>query len=195
MSDHQPPIRETPRPISDDPNAKSDQPPPVDPEALADYAEFEAFRKAKAEADATEPEMPEAVELVVDGQVRRYEMTRLDKDVLAHLQVLTTFADNDAEKAVAVFEALLLPDAFDALKTDLRPALQQIRRDQAAAKAKGEEPGPGISDVWVAMARTVTEPLQELIKDPKRAASLAGQSPTGRGSKPGSPVSALPSVT
>lgn len=179
---------------------KDEGPPPVDVNLLADYAEFEAWKRAR-EADAAESPAalaaPTVLELSLpparpgaDPVVKKYRLAPLDRDVIVHLQVLVTFSDTDQDKAIALFDALLEPDEFDRLQKDLRPALRQIRRARAA-----DPNAPSIEDTWVAMAQAVAEPLQALVADPKAAASLIGPSPTGGGSKPSSVPSALPSMT
>lgn len=180
---------------------KEEGPPPVDVNLLADYAEFEAWKRARA-ADADESPAglaaaPTVLELALPPArpgaaptVKTYRLAPLDRDVIVHLQVLVTFSDTDQDKAIALFDALLEPDEFDRLQKDLRPALRQIRRARAA-----DPSAPSIEDTWVAMAQAVAEPLQALVADPKAAASLIGPSPTGPGSTSNSVPSALPSTT
>lgn len=179
---------------------KDEGPPPVDVNLLADYAEFESWKRARA-ADADESAealaAPTVLELSLppvrpggDMIVKSYRLAPLDRDVIVHLQVLVTFSDTDQDKAIALFDALLEPDEFDRLQKDLRPALRQIRRARAA-----DPTAPSIEDTWVAMAQAVAEPLQVLVSDPKAAALLIGRSPTGPASSSNSAPSALPSMT
>lgn len=171
----------------------SEGPPPVDVSTLPDYEEFQAFKLHQAELakrSSGEAVLPDSIVLVFGGAEHTYRLVDIDNDVLSHLTVLTTFAENSADKAVALFEALLTPDDFDRLRNDIRPAMRDVRRKHM----KDPENAPSISDVWIEMAEAVATPIKEFVADPKRVGSLAGPSPTGTLSNTGSPPSALPSI-
>lgn len=187
------------RPPSDwqpTPAAQPSAPPPVDPSTLPDYAEYQAWKQAQAERQraAGEPPAVDFERLVLripDGETvhefRTVDVT--DENVIAHLQLLVTFADNDMDRAGALFEALLGPAEYDRLRKAIRPMIRRI----GLAYFEDPENNPSIQDVWVNMARTISEPIKHLQSDPKDYDSPDGRSHTGRSSITGSePKSALP---
>lgn len=175
----------------------SDQPPPVDPESLADYAEFRAWKESQAEREEPEPGTAAldvaALKLEIpDGdQVHTFRIVDLSRDVLAHLQVLATFADTDMDRAAAIFEALLGPVEYDRLRKTVRPMFRKI----AAAHLTDPDGNPSVADVWTNMATAISQPIKELTDDPKRIDSLRGPSPTGEESRSTAIDSGLPPVT
>lgn len=183
------------------PGGQTDQPDPVDPAALEDYAEFQAWKRAKAEREEitlVATGGPAALDIdtlkleIPDGDtIHTFEIANLDKDVLAHLQVLATFADTDMDRAAAIFEALLGPVEYERLRKTVRPMFRRI----ALAHSQDPEANPSIADVWTGMAEAVAKPIQELASDPKRIDSLRGASATGDESRSTSPASALPPAT
>lgn len=174
--------------------AAQGQTPEVDPDELADYAEFEAWKQSRrAAAAAVDPprEAPKSLTLTLpDGTENVYELLPVDEDTVAMLSALVTMADTDAEKASAVFDSVLHPDSYDKLKRDLGPVLRNIRRERLR-----NPDAPSVMDTWVALAQAIVAPLQELMDDPKKRDSLAGRSPTGPSSNGSSVRSALPSMS
>lgn len=193
---------------------KEGKQPDVDPELLADYAEFQSWKAAQAEAAAEGQVVPAgSAEVANDGaedsrqikllevpipgggpdgteRVEQYSLVDVDRDVLAHLSMLTTLADTDMDKAQALFEAMLLPADYVRLRRDVKVAARNIRN---AALADPDSDVLSIEDLWGAIADAVAEPLRELSSDPKRVALLRGRSRTGRSSKNGSTPVGLPS--
>ena len=174
-----------------------DQPPPVDPSTLSDYDEFLAWKRAneereQARADGAALDVDQLKLEIPDGDtVHEFLIVDLTKDVLAHLQVLATFADTDMDRAAAIFEALLGPTEYERLRRTVRPMFRRI----AQAHIDDPEANPSVADVWTNMAQAVATPIQELARDPKRIDSLRGPSATGQGSRSTSPESALPPAT
>lgn len=206
MSNHQPISDENPSNLPEPtaPNSppaeqpEDGQPPPVDPASLADYAEFEAWKKAKDERKAGEATSAAAaldfeqlkLEIPDGDTVHEFLIIDLNRDVLAHLQVLATFADTDMDRAAAIFEALLGPVEYERLRKTVRPMFRRI----ALAHQEDPENAPSVGDIWTNMARAISEPIQELSKDPKRIDSLRGPSATGDESRSTSTASALPQI-
>lgn len=176
------------------PTAPPEPPPAVDPSTLPDYAEFQAWKARQTEASKPSEASIDVEELVLeipDGDtVHRFTTVDItDDNVVAHLQVLVTFADNDMDRAGALFEALLGPIEYDRLRRTIRPMMRRI----GAAYFDDPENNPSIQDVWIGMARTIAEPIKKLQSDPKYAGSQPGRSATGPTSSIASePTSALP---
>lgn len=191
---------------------KEGKAPDVDPELLEDYADFKAWRAARAEAEAVVPagsaevaqgyagsdtRQIKVLEVPIPGggpggeeRVEQYHLVDIDRDVLAHLSMLTTLADTDMDKAQALFEAMLLPADYVRLRRDVKVAARNIRN---AAIADPNAEVLSIEQLWGAIADAVAEPLRELSADPKRVALLRGPSPTGPSSRNGSTPVGLPS--
>lgn len=190
------------------------KPAPVDPDLLEDYAtqqafkEFLAEREAKAagqvvpagsaevaNADATDGPIKHLEVPIPDGKggtdrTEVYTLVDIDRDVIAHLSMLTTLADTDMDKAQALFEAMLLPEDYVRLRRHVKLAARAIRQH---AVDTGEKPIT-IEELWRMIADAVAEPLQELQSDPKRLALLRGPSRTGPTSKTASTPVGLPST-
>lgn len=209
MSNHQPISDENPsnlpepvapnKPAAQGANQPKDgETPPVDPASLADYAEFQAWKQSQAEreaGDATSAAAALDVQSLVleipDGDtVHTFRIVDLSKDVLAHLQVLATFADTDMDRAAAIFEALLGPVEYERLRKTVRPMFRRI----ALAHEQDPENKPSVGDVWTNMATAISQPIKELSEDPKRIDSLRGASATGDESRSTSTDSALPQI-
>ena len=176
-----------------------DAPAPVDPDLLPDYAEFQAWKKRQAEiaADA-ETANGEALDVarlklrIRDGEtVHEFSTVDVtDRDVLAHLQMLVTFAENESDRAAAVFEAVLGPTEYVRLQRTIRPMMRRIR----LAHEADPENNPSVTETWAGMIETIAGPIQELASDPKRLDSLRGRSRTGHSSSTDSLPSGLPST-
>lgn len=157
------------------PPVQPGQPAPVDPAALTDYNGNQSFHAAVAEGapvPAEELDGPPRLSVVlpINGKDEIFTLQEITRDSIALLQALSTLADNDAERAGAVFESMLGPAEYKRLQRLIRPAL----RDVAARHAADPENNPSIADVWVSMAEAITKPLTELADDPKRRDSLLG---------------------
>lgn len=199
------------------PSDRPEERPPVDPDLLADYAEQEGFREFLDEWEARKAGGGEPVpfngtgarppvshvgpvkvlEVPIPGEekARRYTLVDIDRDVIAHLSMLTTLADTDMDKAQALFEAMLLPADYVRLRRDVKLAARRLREISIEAAERGEAVEvPSIEELWRGVADAVSAPLKELNEDPKRAALLRGPSPTGPSSKNASTPEALPSV-
>lgn len=182
------------RPASE---GRNDPPPDIDPQLLPDYQEFLAFKARQRENGAVEPagvepsvDIDRLVLEIPDGdKMHRFQMVDVtNRDVLAHLQVLITFAENDMDRAAAIFEALLGPHEYDRLRKIVRPMFRRI----AAAHMDDPDNNPSVETVWVEMASTISKPIAEMANDPKGQDSQRGPSHTGHSSNTGSPRSALP---
>lgn len=182
-------------------NGPAEPPPPVDPQLLDDYEQFQAWKRLRDEAAAANGELadtgdsaldPASFKLRIrDGEtVHEFQTVDVtDENVLAHLQVLVTFAESDTDRAAAVFEAVLGPVEYVRLQKMIKPMLRRID----AAHAADPDGNPSVLETWQNMIATVAKPIQELASDPKRLDSLRGRSSTGRSSKTGSQRAALPS--
>lgn len=179
------------------PRSADEGPPPVDPDLLEDYAEFKQWKRLQEERQqeqtAAAVDFENLVLEIQDGQdVHSFRMVDVtDRDVHAHLEALSTFAENNIERASALFQTLLEPGEYDRLKRLVGPMFRRV-----AAAHRQDPTQPSVEDVWVGMARTITKPIEELQADPKRLDSLRGHSSTGHSSSTGSePTSALPPAT
>jgi hypothetical protein len=198
---HAPAHRSAGAPTGPPRNGATDPPPPVDPKLLDDYEQFQAWKAMRAEAAAANDGLsddgdsaldPFSFKLRIRDGETVHEFTTVDvtdENVLAHLQVLVTFAESDTDRAAAVFEAVLGSIEYVRLQKMIKPMLRRIE----AAHAADPDNCPSVLETWQNMISTVAKPIQELASDPKRLDSLRGRSSTGRSSKTGSPPAALPS--
>ena len=126
----------------------------------------------------------------IDGRDVVYQLRDLTKDVLTYFHILVTAATKEADKAMALFQSLLVPDDYDRLLADIAPLLHIVSR------ANYEDPTkPSVNDTWTALAEGVAVGIKAVMDDPKLQDWLAGRLPTGPSSESSLPPSGLPQLS